>query len=63
MFINYQYFQLLSFNASGGKKIQELKKRKKHFLSFFLELSSFFFSVKLVLQNSTEHNMKAESND
>lgn len=62
MFINYQYFQLLSFNASGGKKIQELKKKKKHFL--FLSRTVFlFFSVKLVLQNSTEHNMKAESND
>lgn len=61
MFINYQYFQLLSFNAWGGKKIQELKKKKKVEKNLFLEMSSFF--VKLVLQNSTEYNVKAVNND
>lgn len=46
----------------GGKKIQELKKKKKVEKNLlFLEMSSFF--VKLVLQNSTEYNVKAVNND
>lgn len=62
MFINYQYFQLLSFNAWGGKKkYKNWKKKKVEKNLLFLEMSSFF--VKLVLQNSTEYNVKAVNND
>lgn len=45
----------------GEKNIQELKKKKVEKNLLFLEMSSFF--VKLVLQNSTEYNVKAVNND